>query len=243
MFLFVNNVDKIEQSVIEVAKSLDNNCNRKRAWFLLDEQELFNELVLCILSSRVEFEIAQEVNKNLIEKQLLVINSILVKPELIKSQIVKELKKPIYYSTKSSKRVKYIFYESKPRYIINTCLEIYYKYNTNLKDILINSNTSIEAREYLIELCTGIGLKQASMFLRNIFYSRDLAIIDTHILDYLRLINKKFWDLQKNITHKEYLTYERFLNKYATSLNISLNILDIAIWVVVRFLKKEYKWT
>ncbi|MEA4967094.1 MAG: hypothetical protein VB048_03105, partial [Bacteroidaceae bacterium] len=58
-----------------------------------------------------------------------------------------------------------------------------------IKEILINAETSSEARNSLISICVGMGYKQSSMFLRNIGFCFDLAIIDTHIIDYLKLVD------------------------------------------------------
>ncbi len=46
------------------------------------------------------------------------------------------------------------------------------------------------ARDKIIETFPGIGLKQASMFLRNIGASKNLSVIDVHTLFYLRICHE-----------------------------------------------------
>ncbi len=76
---------------------------------------------------------------------------------------------------------------------------------------------------------TGIGLKEASHFLRNIGFGKDLAILDVHILRNMAacgLIN----NIPKSIPERKYLLLENKLRKFSKKINIPMNELDLLFW-------------
>ncbi len=56
-----------------------------------------------------------------------------------------------------------------------------------LKDRVLSGKSPFEIRKQLISDIPGLGPKQASMFLRNIGMSYDLAILDVHVLRFLKI--------------------------------------------------------
>jgi len=79
-----------------------------------------------------------------------------------------------------------------------------------------------------------MGLKESSMFLRNIRYSRGLAVIDVHVLDFLKksgLIGHSNYRIQDR---KTYLYLETLLRSFALDNRLDMSILDLAIWKSVR---------
>jgi N-glycosylase/DNA lyase len=83
-----------------------------------------------------------------------------------------------------------------------------------------------KAREWLVQNIRGIGMKEASHFLRNVGYN--ISIIDFHILDVL----KKYKIAQKNIklNAKNYPIIENKLKELAKSTRLSLPELDLYLW-------------
>lgn len=91
-----------------------------------------------------------------------------------------------------------------------------------------NGETGSVLREWLVKHVKGIGYKEASHFLRNIGY-RDLAILDRHILKNL----KKFGAIRsipKSLTPRRYLRIERQFHRFAATLGIPLDELDLLFW-------------
>jgi len=82
-------------------------------------------------------------------------------------------------------------------------------------------------RDWIVEKFKGIGMKEASHFLRNIG-NFDYAIIDFHIIDLL--VNEKIIERPKSITKKKYLEIENKLKTIANKLNMSLGELDFYLW-------------
>jgi len=114
------------------------------------------------------------------------------------------------------------FPNTRARYIVEAR-----KYENSLKDIIASSNNANSLREWLTENIKGIGLKEASHFLRNIGY-KDFAILDFHILNILDRYG--LFDKPKTMTKKRYLEIEELLRKTARKANLTLAELDLYLW-------------
>ncbi len=101
------------------------------------------------------------------------------------------------------------------------------KYKDNIKSILNSFSNRREARQWLVNNVKGLGMKEASHFLRNIGY-KDIAIIDFHIVDLLEregLIEKP-----KTLSAKKYLETENLLEKISKKTGLNLGELDLYLW-------------
>ena len=82
-------------------------------------------------------------------------------------------------------------------------------------------------REDLVRNIKGIGMKEASHFLRNIGM-KDYAIIDFHIVDLL--VRNGLIEKPKTITPKRYIEIEGVLKGLAEETGTSLGELDLYLW-------------
>ena len=103
-----------------------------------------------------------------------------------------------------------------------------------MKQILSCFENPVETREYLVQNISGIGIKEASHFLRNIGYCDSLAIIDVHVLAFLEKLSLVTPHRKSTLTPKLYLYLEKILRNFAKFHNRILSILDIAIWHYMR---------
>lgn len=229
---------RIEGAILKVTEKVKPPS---KSWKALSEQELFDELVSCILGSRVSFEMAESAFHNLKRKRMLIVSTILSNPEKAEHNISSELNRSIYPSATRSD-VKYIYSKSKANFIVRTCRQIYAQKKTSIKNVLTNSNDEKEVREILSEICVGIGFKQASLFLRNTSYAENLAILDSHVVSYIEYMGIHKKRDKKSITKKEYIEYENKLLSYAETLKKPLSKLDVAIWIVMRVAKRDFGW-
>jgi thermostable 8-oxoguanine DNA glycosylase len=93
-------------------------------------------------------------------------------------------------------------------------------------------------RDVIISLFTGIGLKQASLLLRNLGYSFDCCVLDTHIIDFLIWIDWLPSKIKKlTINRKRYFAIESLFKRLSDMLHIPIPILDIAMWDLTRMAK------
>lgn len=84
-----------------------------------------------------------------------------------------------------------------------------------------------KSRDWLAENVKGLGLKEASHFLRNIGFT-DVAIIDFHIVDVL--VRNKLIETPKKLDRKTYLEIEEVLRKLAQKTGLNLAELDLYLW-------------
>ncbi|KII15428.1 DNA lyase [Phaeobacter sp. S60] len=112
----------------------------------------------------------------------------------------------------------------------------------SLSTLLTGFATANQARRWLVDNAHGIGPKQASMFLRNVALTYDLAIIDRHVLDYMSLtgLHSKGGSAVNSLKH--YLPLEDVLRVHAEDLKCPVGILDWAIWIVMRIAKQQKRY-
>ena len=97
-----------------------------------------------------------------------------------------------------------------------------------LKATLTGMRTSQQRRRWLVENIKGLGMKEASHFLRNVGYL-DLAIVDRHIISNmleLGIITER----PKSVTPRRYLEYEALLGAAARVLGMPLGEMDLYLW-------------
>lgn len=85
-----------------------------------------------------------------------------------------------------------------------------------------------EARKLLVDNIKGLGMKEASHFLRNIGY-RDICIIDNHITNCLCEL-KVLPSNKKPSSEKQYLEVEQKMKDYSKKVNIDVDELDLVFW-------------
>ena len=84
-------------------------------------------------------------------------------------------------------------------------------------------------RLWFVRNVKGIGLKEASHFLRNVGFGKDLAILDVHILKNLKAYGV-IKEIPKSITKKEYLRIENKLRDFCDKIKIPMDELDLLFW-------------
>lgn len=93
--------------------------------------------------------------------------------------------------------------------------------------VALKSLSGEELREWVVKNIKGLGMKEASHFLRNIGY-KNYAIIDFHIIDVL--VEHGLVKTPKTLSKKRYIEIENLLRKMAKKLNLSLAELDLYLW-------------
>jgi len=86
-----------------------------------------------------------------------------------------------------------------------------------------------QRREKLVESVKGLGMKEASHFLRNVGF-KDVAIVDFHIIDLLNREGLISFDKSKGLSRKEYLEIEKVLEDLARKVGLNLAELDLYLW-------------
>ena len=121
------------------------------------------------------------------------------------------------------------FHNHKASYIVRARERFFPEGRPVLRSTLDRFPDPLEARAFLVAEVDGLGLKEASHFLRNIGRGEDLAILDRHILRNLvrhRVIGR----LPKSLTPKRYLAIEARLQRFAEDVGVSVGVLDLLWW-------------
>jgi len=192
------------------------------------EKVLKYELVCCILSSQVPYNLAVLATDRLVQNGLADEDAYIAREDLeraIKEILVQPLTTPCGLR-------KYRFPQRRA-HDLAAAFDIFSFSHGSITEFLRKYPDPAKAREWLVAHIPGLGPKQASMFLRNAGHSRDLAILDRHILTYMRLV--RISDLETGVGRlKDYEREERRFAAHAASLGFSVGILDWAVWIVLR---------
>jgi len=121
------------------------------------------------------------------------------------------------------------FNENKSNYIIEARKMFSDGNKLNVKKLFESSEDPFKLRVWLAENVNGMGMKEASHFLRNIGIGNGLAILDVHILKNLKRYGV-IGDLPKNLSKKKYLEIENKMIKFAEDVGIPIGELDLLLW-------------
>jgi len=204
-----------------------------KKWDEMSENELWHELCLCILSSNVPYELARSAFFHLIDKEYLRLEWI-TKTSHSQKLIAEELSKPIYLPRKlDGSYRRYRFPNTRSKNIFQAA-EVVSSEEDWLTKCLTNFSSEKVARDFLVANIPGFGLKEASHFLRNIRYSNQLAIIDSHVVSFLTKIEAITQRNTKTITPSIYLKLESRLEEICDRYGLNLSVFDMAIWHCMR---------
>ena len=198
---------------------------------ITSEKMLWRRLVGCILSSQVSYASA----RSAVPRITSILFSSVEKCEAkLTDALANCLLEPMVVCGKT---VRYRFPRLKSRQVARTWSH-FAANGKSLASLIYSQLPENELRDELVDSVSGLGLKQASMFLRDVGLAKDLAIIDRHVLNYMEAVHLA-GDLPKQLNARGYLELEDRLRDYALFVGYSLDILDRAIWLVTRTAKRE----
>ena len=197
----MNSITKRTDSIPKNTKQLINKrLSEFKSFKNKSDEEWFQELCFCILTANSKQKTAEIIEKSLNSKLLTI-------PQEELAQFIRNNK--------------HRFHNNKAKYIVEA--RQHYPIREKLSDNELNN------REWLVKNIKGIGMKEASHFLRNTG-STSLAILDRHIINFMAehdLIEKP-----KSLTPKIYLEIERTFNNLAQKMNMSSAELDLNLWYI-----------
>lgn len=188
-----------------------------------DAREIWKSLLFCVLSSQVRVSSASHAVTELLAGVRF------FERNLSSVDVYRQAKEIL-----SREDVRYRFPETRARQVANSWFA-FAQVKDDFYEYLDSFGSEREARAAISQSLPGLGLKQASMFLRDIGYAGQLCVIDTHILWYARA--RFLWS--GNLTPKAYLELEELLLAQSEYYGVAPNILDSAIWVAVKTYKSK----
>jgi len=121
------------------------------------------------------------------------------------------------------------FGDNKARYIVKARRFFTEDGDLNIKKRILSFNGVFRLRDWLVEEISGIGMKEASHFLRNVGLGKDIAILDRHILKNLKEYDV-IDEIPKSLTRKVYIAIEDKMKEFSNRINIPMGELDLLFW-------------
>ena len=223
----------IRQMCEEVSKSSDS----QHFWDLRSEEDLLYEVAVCTLSSQVVFEMAVACADTLRAASLFRRRKLKL-PDY-ESLVLEALSQPVTYLANGIERTSLPRFKNRLSRLLSLTAKHLIATETTIKSLLKNAESSTHARQQLVDTVFGFGPKQASLFLRRIGYCDHLAIIDTHIIDYLNLAKAMTHSRSRLSSLPYYQTIEENFRQIAKEFGFSVGCVDLAMWVTMRVAKRE----
>ena len=223
----------VPKKILQNYERLCSVMEDRQDWSKKTEEEMWYEMCFCILSANVSFELAKsciEVLKYLghLSSEWIINN------EKSSEILFHVLSSPIFRPQKKDGSLRKYRYPKKRADQITEAAKFIYLQNNSIKDVLKKIDSDIEVRNFFALNVPGLGIKEASHFLRNIGFSDSLAILDVHMLEFLR--QRSLIHLKKGtaLTKKIYLKIEDILRSYVAFHKLNLAIFDLAVWYYMR---------
>ncbi|MCM8789113.1 MAG: N-glycosylase/DNA lyase [Candidatus Omnitrophica bacterium] len=169
----------------------------------MNKKEIFDELCFCLLTPQSKAEICWKAAKK-------VANAL--PSDKTECRRLEETLRGIRFHRTKAKRIT----ESKET--INLLIEK-----------LEQQETAENTRAWIVKNINGLGMKEATHFLRNIGRSEELAILDRHILRKLQKL-KIVPEIKSSLTEKKYLEIEKKMRKFSKKIGIPVSHLDFVFW-------------
>lgn len=236
------NITAVDRTIRVLCAEVKNSDRGVRDWHLRTEEELLFEACVCMFSSQMVFEIAEAAAQRLRDRGLLWASRRKVGGPEYEQCLSAALSEPL--AVEHGGKVRHV----RPRFrnrlasLLATTATTMHSQGQSLRNILLSSDSARDARELLVKHVWGFGPKQASLFLRRVGYCAELAVLDTHILDYLRVargIDPKPSALSR-LSGYELIEVE--FQRVAAEFGHSVGCVDLAMWVTMRVAKREAIW-
>jgi len=195
-----------------------------------EERSLWWELSCCLLSSQVPFDLAVAAADRIDTEGLLWTQTGCA------ASFANDIEALLRYPFEVDGRMRhYRFPTSRGRQLAETHSRVTSCFGS-LGGLLSRYADANDARQWLVAHSPGIGPKQASMFLRNIGHSYDLAVLDRHVATYMSALGIEMpGRIASGLTG--YMRREQALRSHAKDLGLSVGLMDWAIWIVMRVAK------
>lgn len=193
-----------------------------------DERRLWWELSSCVLSSQVPYPLAAAAADAIDEEGLLLGDC--RDPEFLTPRLVEVLSTPL---SVAGRLRSYRFPAARARHLASTRVAVTTE-ACSLRALVGSFRDATDARAWFVTNAPGLGPKQASMFLRNAGVSYDLAILDRHVLSYMKELGIYNGTKLSIATIAQYNRSEAALREHSDTLDCPVGLLDWAIWIVMR---------
>lgn len=208
-------------------------------WHLLTEEELLYEMVVCVFSSQLLFEVAVAMADRLRIEGLLQVRVCGFDLETYEGRVVSALSRPVEVLSGGKVRSTMPRFRNRLASMLASTLAEVHGQGQTLRGLLSGAHNATRVRSVLVEKVWGFGPKQASLFLRRIGYDANLAVLDIHIMDFLRFTRGIHATPSALGRLSSYEQIESAFKEVAIEFGHTVGCLDLATWVTMRVAKRE----
>lgn len=232
-------ISLLETAIREMCHEVESRPSGATDWRALSEAQLVYEAMVCIAGSQTRYEVAMAMAERLRDLGLCEVRPRFDRDSYFQT-VLAALEQPVFVTGASDNgRTARIRFRNRLARLLTDNATRMARSNCTLRTLLDISASASEARARIVQNVSGLGPKQASLFLRRVGYCSDLAVLDVHILDYLRLAKGL---VIKAGSLGRLQTYERTEDQFrriAEEFGYSVGCLDLATWVTMRTAKRE----
>jgi N-glycosylase/DNA lyase len=233
-------ISLINKVIQAMCKEIANQEIFALNWGKMEEENLLYEAAICIFSSQSIFEVAVAMADRLREHNLLNPYFYTNNFYSIEERFINALSTPLPIANRNGewRQIRPRF-KNRQAYLLATTINKIYGQSLTIYGLLYSACHVKKAREILTQHVCGFGPKQASLFLRRVGYSDDLAVLDVHVLDYLQLAYNLYLSPSKLGEISFYEDIEDAFREIATNFGHSVGCVDLATWLTMRVAKRE----
>ncbi len=180
----------------------------RKNWFE-DDRRVFGELAFCLCTPQSKASASEKAVKQCADCNILFVGRAEdIAPILIKAGVR--------------------FANNKARYIVDA--RNHFSKDGDLKiRSKLNTDDVPGLRNWLADNVNGLGMKEASHFLRNMGFGADVAILDRHVLRCL-VDYGVIPEVPKTLTKQKYLEIEQKVREFSKKEKIPMDELDMLFW-------------
>jgi len=227
---------KIENAIREVCLVLEREKYKTSSWEGMTEDNLWRELVSCILGSRVHFDIVNAAVERMGKANLFTEKRRCSEYD----EYERDITDALWDTARDIHSQRRYPYPKLRANQIRVAAERFYAQGETIHYLLGNARDVREARRRLASEVAGLGPKQASLFLRNVGYTAHVAVLDVHVLTYMNWVGLTGAPVKTVRSVRQYESLEDAFIEYSSSVGFPPDHFDVAVWVVVRLAKKEF---
>jgi N-glycosylase/DNA lyase len=204
-----HSVDQLRRIYLLKKKEIVSRLREfERWWTDKTDEEIFTELSFCILTPQSRAKFCWDAITALKEEDL-----------LLKGNVAR-IRQKLHCVR---------FHNKKAQYVVDARRLFMKNGRISIKPLLGKFADVHERREWLVKNIRGLGYKEASHFLRNLGFGRDIAILDRHILRNLKFLGV-IGEIPESMGRKKYLEIEKNMAEFAREIHIPLAHLDLLLW-------------
>lgn len=232
------NLAVINSTILALCEEVDKIDAPINSWQDCSEDELLYEVAFCIFSSQTLYEVSVAATDRLKELNLFRSDSAVKLPVSVYEELVREaFEERLYVKVNGVERMVALRFRNRLSSLLAATVENIYGKKLSIRGILESAVSARHARELMIRSVIGFGPKQASLFLRRVGYCANLAVLDTHVVDYIKLANGT--DIKPNFLSRltSYEKIEVEFRNIAENFGYTVGCVDLAMWITMRVAK------